>query len=140
MSNPFRDIKKFHNACDQKPSIDNFKLYIDLIDEEWNELHAALENEQEPDMVEVLDALIDILVVTIGAINASNMDGEEAWREVMKTNFAKVDPETGKVTKREDGKILKPEGWEPPQLEDFVRRNVVNRKFNRRSDPRGNRL
>jgi predicted HAD superfamily Cof-like phosphohydrolase len=38
----------------------------------------------------------------------------------MRTNFAKIDPVTGKVRKREDGKVLKPEGWEPPQLAKFV--------------------
>jgi predicted HAD superfamily Cof-like phosphohydrolase len=38
----------------------------------------------------------------------------------MATNFAKIDPSTGKVRKREDGKVLKPEGWKAPQLEQFV--------------------
>ena len=36
------------------------------------------------------------------------------------TNFAKIDPETGKVNKRKDGKVLKPEGWEPPKLKPFL--------------------
>jgi predicted HAD superfamily Cof-like phosphohydrolase len=49
------------------------------------------------------------------------VDAEGAWKEVMRSNFAKVDPRTGKVTRREDGKVLKPEGWEPPRLERFVR-------------------
>ena len=95
-------------------------MYINLIDEEWNELHDALEAQEEPNMVEVLDALVDILVVTMGAIRAANMDGEGAWQEVMKTNFAKIDPTTGKVRKREDGKVLKPEGWQPPNLAPFI--------------------
>ena len=68
-----------------------------------------------------LDALIDILVVTIGAIHSLGANGEAAWNEVMRTNFAKIDPETGKVRKREDGKVLKPEGWTPPNLEPFTR-------------------
>jgi predicted HAD superfamily Cof-like phosphohydrolase len=38
----------------------------------------------------------------------------------MRTNFAKIDSTTGKVRKREDGKVLKPEGWEPPQLANFI--------------------
>ena len=67
-----------------------------------------------------LDALVDILVVTIGAIRAAGWDGAGAWEEVMRTNFAKIDPETGKVRKREDGKVLKPEGWEAPKLEKFL--------------------
>jgi predicted HAD superfamily Cof-like phosphohydrolase len=47
-------------------------------------------------------------------------DGEAAWKEVMRTNFAKIDRETGKVRKREDGKVLKPLGWQPPALEKFI--------------------
>jgi hypothetical protein len=39
----------------------------------------------------------------------------------MRTNFAKIDAVTGKVRKREDGKVLKPEGWSPPNLEPFVK-------------------
>ena len=113
----FDDINKFGNACDQEPSPENYKLYLDLIEEEFGELQDAVMLE---DKVEQLDALIDILVVTIGAIRAAGWDGEGAWNEVMKTNFAKIDPDTGKVRKREDGKVLKPEGWEPPRLAKYV--------------------
>jgi predicted HAD superfamily Cof-like phosphohydrolase len=56
------------------------------------------------------------LVVTIGAIHSAGFDAEGAWKEVMKTNFAKIDHETGKVRKRDDGKVLKPLGWTPPDL------------------------
>ena len=49
------------------------------------------------------------------------VDAEAAWNEVMRTNFAKIDPETGKVNKRKDGKVLKPEGWEPPKLKPFLK-------------------
>jgi predicted HAD superfamily Cof-like phosphohydrolase len=49
-------------------------------------------------------------------------DAEGAWREVMSTNFAKIDKETGKVRKREDGKVLKPLNWQPPQLESFLKK------------------
>lgn len=117
MTNPFKDIDTFHIACDQQPSVDNYAMYLDLITEEYNELREAIEAN---DRVEQLDALIDILVVTMGAIRAGGFNGEGAWKEVMDTNFAKIDPETGKVRKREDGKVLKPEGWEPPQLAKFL--------------------
>ena len=65
--------------------------------------------------------MIDILVVTIGAIHSAGFKGNEAWEEVMRTNFSKVDPVTGKIRKRSDGKILKPDGWTPPDLEPFAR-------------------
>ena len=116
--NPFKDIDTFQTACDQQPSVENYIMYLDLITEEYNELREALEAQ---DKVEQLDALIDILVVTMGAIRAAGWDGEAAWKEVMDTNFAKVDPVTGKVRKREDGKVLKPEGWKAPELAQFVK-------------------
>lgn len=118
MTNPFEDIERFGSACDQEPSEANYKMYLTLIDEEVGELVEAVAAD---DRVEQLDALVDILVVTMGAIRAAGWDGEGAWREVMDTNFAKIDPETGKVRKREDGKVLKPEGWQPPQLEKFIK-------------------
>ena len=120
MTNPFRDQEKFMRACDQSVDAYNdnqFKLYYDLIAEEFVELNTAV---LEGDRVETLDALLDILVVTIGAIHSMGADGEGGWKEVMRTNFAKIDKETGKVRKREDGKVLKPLGWEPPNLKSFV--------------------
>lgn len=120
MTNPFRDQEKFMRACDQDVGTFNpgqYEMYLDLIEEEFKELQdaRALNND-----VEELDALIDILVVTIGAIHSAGFDGEGAWKEVMKTNFAKIDKETGKVRKREDGKVLKPVGWMPPELAPYL--------------------
>ena len=118
--NPFRDQEKFMRACDQ--TVDSFNelqyaMYVKLIDEEHQEL---LEATLSDDRVEQLDALIDILVVTIGAIHSMGADAEGAWKEVMMTNFAKIDRDTGKVRKRDDGKVLKPIGWVPPELAPFV--------------------
>jgi predicted HAD superfamily Cof-like phosphohydrolase len=92
-------------------------MYLGLIDEEFNELLDAVTID---DKVEQLDALVDILVVTVGAIRAAGWDGEAAWKEVMNTNFAKIDADTGKVIKRSDGKVLKPEGWTAPELSQFI--------------------
>ena len=122
MPNVFRDQEKFMRACDQSVESNNsiqFKLYYDLIAEEFAELNAAV---LAGDRVEQLDALLDILVVTIGAIHSMGADGEGGWKEVMRTNFAKIDRETGKVRKREDGKVLKPLGWTPPDLKPYVKK------------------
>ena len=120
MTNPFRDQEKFMRACDQTVegiNQDQFRLYTKLIEEECRELDVLQSaNDKESE----LDALIDILVVTIGAIHSAGFDAEGAWKEVMKTNFAKIDKETGKVRKREDGKVLKPIGWKPPDLKPFL--------------------
>ena len=120
MTNPFKDQTEFMLACDQTVCENNdkqFKLYHELIAEEFVELNSAV---VQGDRIEQLDALIDIMVVTIGAINSMGADGEGAWNEVMRTNFAKIDPETGKVRKREDGKVLKPEGWTAPVLDKYL--------------------
>ena len=117
MTNPFLDQSKFMRACDQTVgefNRDQYQLYCNLIQEEFSELVASSTK------VDDLDALIDILVVTIGAINSLGANAESAWQEVMRTNMAKIDPATGKVNKREDGKVLKPDGWTPPNLEPFI--------------------
>ena len=122
MTNPFRDQEKFMKACDQQVDGSNalqYGMYLKLIDEEHQELQEALEANNRD---EQLDALIDILVVTIGAIHSAGFDAEGAWKEVMKTNFAKIDKETGKVRKREDGKVLKPVGWTAPDLKSFLKK------------------
>ena len=122
MTNPFRDQEKFMKACDQSVTGDEaqYDMYRNLITEEYKELQEAVEAN---DRKEQLDALIDILVVTIGAIHSAGFDAEGAWKEVMKTNFAKIDSETGKVRKREDGKVLKPLGWVAPELAPFLKKN-----------------
>jgi len=122
MTNPFRDQEKFMRSCDQSTdtfNADQFNMYLRLIEEEGDELAEAI---AAHDRVETLDALVDILVVTIGAIHSAGWDAEGAWKEVMATNFAKIDRETGKVRKREDGKVLKPIGWTPPNLSPFLRK------------------
>jgi predicted HAD superfamily Cof-like phosphohydrolase len=121
MTNLFRDQEKFMTACDQCVTSDDaqYEMYRNLITEEYKELQEAV---AAGDRTEQLDALIDILVVTIGAIHSAGFDGEGAWKEVMKTNFAKIDKKTGKVRKREDGKVLKPQGWTAPDLEQFLTR------------------
>ena len=120
MTNLFRDSEKFMRACDQSVDSfnqDQFNMYLNLIEEETDELSDAIKNH---DQLETLDALTDILVVTIGAMHSMGADAEGAWKEVMATNFNKIDRQTGRVRKREDGKVLKPTGWLPPVLSPFL--------------------
>jgi predicted HAD superfamily Cof-like phosphohydrolase len=91
MSNPFLDQSQFMRACGQTVGEKNnaqFMMYYTLIKEEMAELMTAY---QLDDRTEQLDALIDILVVTIGALHSMGCDPEDAWNEVMRSNFAKVD-------------------------------------------------
>jgi predicted HAD superfamily Cof-like phosphohydrolase len=120
MSDIFNDQRKFMQACGQTTDEFNreqYQMYCNLIREEFDELCAS------DNIIEDLDALIDIMVVTAGALHSLGVNPEGAWKEVMRSNFDKVDPRTGRVNKREDGKVLKPEGWEPPRLAPFVRQS-----------------
>jgi predicted HAD superfamily Cof-like phosphohydrolase len=116
--NPFKDHQMFMLASGQTTGIENveqYKLYYTLIKEEVQELEDSTTREDD------VDALIDILVVTIGALHSIGVDTEGAWKEVHGSNMAKIDAGTGVVLRREDGKILKPEGWQPPNLKQYLR-------------------
>jgi predicted HAD superfamily Cof-like phosphohydrolase len=118
MSMPL-DVLLFLNACDQKPSDYNSDLYKRLIKEEQDEFWDA---EALCDEVEQLDACMDMIWVILGFCHMKGYDINGAWNSVVQTNMAKVDPVTGKVRRREDGKILKPEGWAPPDMTKFLRK------------------
>ena len=116
----FKDQAKFMSLCEQTVDVLNeeqFKLYLTLITEEYGEL---LEAVKAGDRVETLDALLDIVVVASGALNSLGVDTEGAWKEVMASNFAKVDPVSGRLVRREDGKILKPDNWRAPELRKYI--------------------
>ena len=115
------DVLMFQQACDQKPSSENAKLYMNLIIEEYNEFRDAVAAQDE---VEQLDACMDLIWVTLGFCHMKGYDVAGAWNEVLKTNMEKVDPVTGKVKRREDGKILKPEGWKPPDMSKFTTKKL----------------
>ena len=123
MSNVFSDQKKFMMASDQsvgKLNDEQLKLYLKLVTEEYDELQVAVANRNK---VETLDALLDLIVVTVGAVHSLGVDSEGAWKEVMGSNLAKIDRVTGKVEKREDGKVLKPDNWYAPKLEQYFQKS-----------------
>jgi len=116
----FHDQAFFMRACGQTTSEinpDQSAMYRNLIDEEFTEMLAA---EVAGDEVGEFDAVLDQLVVLIGYGLSRGWPMLAGWEEVMRSNMAKIDPKTGKVTKREDGKILKPEGWAPPNLAEVL--------------------
>jgi len=114
----YNDVAKFIEACDQEKSENNVALYDNLINEEYNEFCQAVYDRNE---VEQLDACMDMIWVILGYCHMKGYNVEGAWNEVARSNLAKIDTTTGKVIKREDGKVLKPEGWTPPQLEQFTK-------------------
>lgn len=113
----YLDVLMFLNACDQKPSVENANLYKKLIDEEYEEFLEALKNNDD---VEQLDACMDMIWVILGYCHMKGWNIKGAWNEVTDTNLSKIDAVTGKVKRREDGKILKPEGWKEPDFSKFI--------------------
>jgi predicted HAD superfamily Cof-like phosphohydrolase len=116
----FHDQAHFMRACGQtttKPNATQSVMYLALIKEEGEELVVAL---QECDVVEELDAIIDLLVVIIGYGLSRGFPMVEAWDEVLRSNMAKIDSRTGTVLRRADGKILKPAGWTAPDLDRVI--------------------
>lgn len=124
MSKTFTDVSVFLSAVGQQvPSkpigeTDQSKLYKKLIDEEY---HEFLEAFYTDDTVEEIDACFDMMWVIIGYMKSRGWDCENIWDEGAKSNLSKIDPVSGKVLRREDGKILKPEGWKPPDFTKFVK-------------------
>jgi len=116
----FKDQEEFMIACGQGVDTydqEQYNLYLNLIREEFNELQVAI---ADNDRLEQLDALLDLIVVIVGAMHSAGFDGEGGWEEVIRSNMSKLDPVTNKVIKREDGKVLKPETYSPPNLEPFL--------------------
>jgi len=111
----YNDVVKFIQSCDQEKTSQNAGLYTKLITEEYGEF---LDADYD---VDELDACMDMIWVILGYCYMRGWDVEGAWNEVARSNLAKINPETGKVNKREDGKVLKPEGWTPPELKQFLK-------------------
>ena len=118
MNRMYDDVRIFIDACDQEKTKANASLYRNLIVEEFNEFIQANNKDDE---VEKLDACMDMIWVILGYCYMKGYDVNDAWGEVARSNFDKIDKDTGKVRKREDGKVLKPEGWRSPNLAPFVK-------------------
>jgi predicted HAD superfamily Cof-like phosphohydrolase len=123
MTKVFTDVSVFMNAVDQTVGEENIpqsSLYHNLIVEEYNEFIAA---RNAKDDVEIIDACFDMMWVIVGYMQSRGWDCENIWDEGAMSNLAKIDKQTGKVIKRADGKVLKPEGWQPPNFAKFVKAN-----------------
>lgn len=124
MSKVFTDVEVFLRAVGQNPppfnadESEQSQLYAKLIAEEYSEFVDAW---IAKDDTEKADACFDMIWVIVGYMRSRGWDVERIWDEGAKSNLSKIDPETGLVKKREDGKILKPDGWKPPNFEQFVK-------------------
>ena len=92
------------------------KLRLDLIEEELEELQYAIDNQ---DLVDTADALTDLLYVVYGAGHAFGIDLDDCFKEVHQSNLSKLGPDFRPI-KREDGKVLKPDTYFPPDLKTVL--------------------
>ena len=112
-------MKTFGQEVKNKPSFSADKinkLRIDLIKEELEELTEAMKNK---DLVEVADALTDILYVTYGAGHAFGINLDKCFDEVQNSNMSKLD-ENGKPIYNESGKVMKGPDYFKPNLSKYV--------------------
>ena len=112
-------MKTFGQDVKNKPSFSTDKinkLRLDLIKEELEELTEAMENK---DLLEVADALTDILYVTYGAGHAFGIDLDKCFEEVQNSNMSKLD-ENGKPIYNEKGKVMKGPNYFKPDLSKFI--------------------
>jgi len=112
-------MKTFGQEVKTKPSFSSDKinkLRIDLIKEELDELQEAMKNN---DLLEVADALTDILYVTYGAGHAFGIDLNKCFDEVQNSNMSKLG-ENGEPIYNESGKVMKGPNYFRPDLSKFV--------------------
>ncbi len=122
MSN-FNKVKIFMDTFKQEvktnaklPSLDIIKLRLNLIKEEVEELEVAL---NQKNLLEVADALTDILYVTYGAGHAFGIDLDLCFEEVQKSNMSKLDNDR-KAIYNEEGKVMKGSKYFKPDLKKFL--------------------
>ena len=112
-------MKTFGQEVKSKPSFSTDKinkLRIDLIKEELDELKEAMDNN---DLLEVADALTDILYVTYGAGHAFGINLDKCFDEVQNSNMSKLS-ENGEPIYNESGKVMKGSNYFKPDLSKFV--------------------
>ena len=112
-------MKTFGQEVKTKPSLSTDKinkLRLDLIKEELSELTEAMNNK---DLLEVADALTDILYVTYGAGHAFGINLDKCFEEVQNSNMSKLD-ENGKPIYNDHGKVMKGPNYFKPDLSKFI--------------------
>ena len=119
----FEKVKEFMITFGQEvknkaefPNNKIINLRKKLIEEEFQELKDAI---KDNDIVEVADALTDILVVTYGAGVAFGIDLDKCFQEVHRSNMSKLSQE-GKPIYNEFGKVMKGPNYSPPDLKKFI--------------------
>jgi len=119
----FELVGDFMEAFGQKveleptwPDFNTRELRLELIQEELDELSEAV---ADRDMIQIADALTDLLYVVYGAGHAFGIELDECFHEVHRSNMSKLG-ENGRPIHREDGKVMKGPGFFEPDLESIL--------------------
>ncbi len=118
----YQDVKEFQSAVGQNigqapefPNGKERKLRMDLMLEEVKEY---MEGEEKNDLENIAKELADIIYIVCGTAASYGIPLDRVFDEVHRSNMAKL--VDGKVIRRDDGKILKPEGWTPPDIKSIL--------------------
>lgn len=124
------DVRAFHEATGvpvrtvcRLPLEDRVDLRQRLHNEENGELNDAIDAQ---DLPAIAKEIVDLMYVLAGTALEFGIPLDKVWDEVHRSNMAKVDSVTGRVRYREDGKVLKPEGWTPPDIAKVLEAEVVS--------------
>ncbi len=122
MSNMFQDVKEFQTAVGQNvgqapafPDGDERVLRMRLLKEEFDEYN---QGEYNNDLENIAKELADIIYIVCGTAVSYGIPLDRVFEEVHRSNMAKL--VDGKPVRRDDGKILKPEGWTPPDIKSIL--------------------
>jgi predicted HAD superfamily Cof-like phosphohydrolase len=117
------DLYEFHHAFEvpvqeapQWPSEDRIALRKKLLSEEFIELMNGIDKR---DLVNTAQELVDLIYVALGTALEFGLPVHHVWEAIHAANMAKLGPD-GKPVKRADGKVIKPEGWQKPDIETAI--------------------
>lgn len=122
MANMYQDVKEFQTAVGQNigtktefPDPAERELRIKLLKEEYEEY---IQGECKNDIENIAKELADIIYIVCGTAASYGIPLDRVFDEVHKSNMAKL--VDGKPVRRADGKILKPDGWKPPNIKNIL--------------------
>lgn len=132
MSDMYNDVLNFHKSFGLRvgevpnlPSQEERELRKRLLQEEYEEY---LDGEDNDNIVEIADAIADMIYIACGTAVAYGIPLDKIFDEVHRSNMAKL--VDGKVLRRADGKVIKPEGWQAPDLKKIIDTEIEKFKNN----------
>ena len=112
----FESIREFHQKYNLQPTQNNKELQEARIKHMTEELNEYIKAQKEGNREQQLDALVDLVYVTLGTAYYENFDFDGAFKHIHSCNMKKIQ----KATKRSKWDVVKPEGWQPQNFKDYI--------------------